>query len=176
LTADFEQLLRAYRRKPLSAFATDIDRCNYDREAIERIIPHRSPFLFLDAVTGVDLAAETIIGRRTLSADDPVFAGHFPGVPLYPAVLQLETVGQLGLCLHYFLTNKTTKVPAAAVHEPIRVTRVLGAHFIEPILPGSELTLLSKRLSEDAFFETYIGQVMVGSTVCSVSIGEICLG
>ena len=173
--AEYEHLLKSFRKKPLASVESLGVHCDYGRDAIKRIIPHRDPFLFLDRIVAIGLEDETIVGKRTVSADDPVFTGHFPGAPLYPAVLQLETIGQLGLCLHFFLNNKTTAVPADSQTVTVRVTRVLGAHFLEPVLGGQELTLISKRLQADPYFEVYFGQVMSGPKVCSVSIGEICL-
>jgi 3-hydroxyacyl-[acyl-carrier-protein] dehydratase len=173
---DFDQMLKSYRRKPLATMQSPGVRCGYTRDEIQRIIPHRAPFLFLDHITAINLENATIMGETTLPTDDPVFAGHFPGNPIYPAVLQLEMVGQLGLCLHYFLNNSTTAIPAVPKFVNVRVTRILGAHFLEPVGPGQSLTLISRRLEADDFFETYIGQIMVGNKVCSVSVGEICLG
>jgi 3-hydroxyacyl-[acyl-carrier-protein] dehydratase len=173
--SDHEQLLKSFRKKPLASAASLAFRCDYDREAIKRIIPHRDPFLLLDSISAIGLESQTIMGRRTVSPEDPVFTGHFPGSPLYPAVLQLETIGQLGLCLHYFLNNRTTALPDDVRPAAVRVTRVLGAHFLEPVLPGQDLTLIAQRLEADSYFEAYLGQIMCGPKVCSVSIGEICL-
>jgi 3-hydroxyacyl-[acyl-carrier-protein] dehydratase len=173
---DCDRILKSFRKKPLAASESMGVRCDYSREAVERIIPHRDPFFFLDRITAIDLENATIAGERTVSAEDPVFRGHFPGAPLYPAVLQMEMAGQLGLCLHYFLRNSSTAIPATVQSVNVRVTRVLCASFLEPVLPGRNLTLISKRLEADDYFETYIGQILDGNTVCSVSIGEICLG
>jgi 3-hydroxyacyl-[acyl-carrier-protein] dehydratase len=57
----------------------------------------------------------------------------------------------------------------------VRATKVLGAQFLEPVLPGSTMELVSQRLQAESFFETYIGQVVVGRKICSVFVGEVCL-
>lgn len=170
-----ERILKSFRKKPIvSALALGVS-TDYGIDEIQRIIPHRDPLLFLDRIIAIDLESATIAGKRTIRAEDPVFRGHFPDFPVYPAVFQLETVGQLGLCLHYFLNNRTTCIRADFRPVSVRVTRVLGAHFIEPVLPSQELTLYSQRLQADSFLEVYIGQVLCGTKVCSVSIGEICI-
>ena len=66
----------------------------YDREKIMSILPHRDPFLFIDEIR--DLGEDFIIGTKFVSADEDYFRGHFPGEPVMPGVLQLETMAQAG--------------------------------------------------------------------------------
>jgi 3-hydroxyacyl-[acyl-carrier-protein] dehydratase len=174
LNGDVGQLLKTFRKKPLSA-AASLTPCTYSAEDIKKIIPHREPFLLVDSITGIDLESGLIFGARYCPASDPVFQGHFPGYPVYPGSLQLESAGQMGLCLCYFLANHTTQIPAAVQPMQVRATKVLGALFLEPVLPGSTMELVSRRLKAESFFETYIGQVLVDRKICSVFIGEICL-
>jgi 3-hydroxyacyl-[acyl-carrier-protein] dehydratase len=175
LNGDFGQLLKTFRKKPLSDVASSLTPCAYSTGDIKKIIPHREPFLLVDSITGIDLTSELICGARQCPASDPVFQGHFPGYPVYPGSLQLESAGQMGLCLCYFLANHTTQIPAAVQPMQVRATKVLGALFLEPVLPGSTMELVSRRLKAESFFETYIGQVLVDRKICSVFIGEICL-
>ena len=51
------------------------------RSAIEHILPHRDPFLFIDTITAVDLQQRAVWARRRIVPDDPVFVGHFPEHP-----------------------------------------------------------------------------------------------
>jgi 3-hydroxyacyl-[acyl-carrier-protein] dehydratase len=175
LNADPQQLLKTFRKKPLADSAVTLISCNYKRDDIKKIIPHREPFLLVDSITGIDLENQMIRGTRNCPADDPVFQGHFPGYPVFPGSLQLESAGQMGLCLCYFLANRTTEVPATTQIMQVRATKVLGAQFLEPVLPGSTMELISQRLQAESFFETYIGQVLVDRKICSVFIGEICI-
>lgn len=66
---------------------------NHDQ--IAELIPHRYPFLFLDAVTAYE-AGQGIEGYKMVSANEPYFQGHFPGKPIMPGVIIIETLAQLG--------------------------------------------------------------------------------
>ena len=63
-------------------------------EIIRRILPHRYPFLLVDGVT--DLGETLLRGYKNLSANEEVFQGHFPSHPVYPGVLHIETLAQVG--------------------------------------------------------------------------------
>ncbi|MFH0917245.1 MAG: 3-hydroxyacyl-ACP dehydratase FabZ [bacterium] len=66
-----------------------------DRTEIETILPHRDPFLLLDRVVEV-VPGEYAIAEKDILATDDVFRGHFPGYPVFPGVLQLESLAQTG--------------------------------------------------------------------------------
>ena len=94
---DYDALLKKHRKRLLISPEDVAFKLQIGRRDIERILPHRDPFLLLDRLTGIDLAGELITGTRTVRRDDPVFEGHFPESPVYPGVLELEMIGQLGL-------------------------------------------------------------------------------
>jgi 3-hydroxyacyl-[acyl-carrier-protein] dehydratase len=172
VTLDPPQLLKTYRKKPLSDCAVSLTPCNYTDDVIKQIIPHREPLLLIDAITGIDLKGELICGTRLCRSDDPVFQGHFPENPVYPGSLQLESAGQIALCLCYFLAAQSLVIPAKPQKINAYVTKILGAQFLEPVTPGSTMELMARRLCSDSFFETYIGQILIGRKICSVFMVE----
>lgn len=170
---EIDALLRSFRKRPL-----------FDREGlpvtarmpqgdIKRIIPHRPPFLLIDAITGLDYAEGLIACERHVDPSDPVFEGHFPGTPIYPGVLLVEMTGQAGLCLHYFVTNEKCDIGPDAAPVALRATKILGTLYLEPVLPGANLTILARKLSYDGYLATMIGQVLSDGKVCAVTAGEV---
>ena len=101
-------------------------------EKIWEIIPHRYPFLLVDRVTEIE-GYEYIKGYKNISISDPVFQGHFPSAPVFPGVLILEAMAQLGaiLILRRFPPEK--RMAYFAGIDKVRFKRV--------VVPGDRLDL-----------------------------------
>jgi 3-hydroxymyristoyl/3-hydroxydecanoyl-(acyl carrier protein) dehydratase len=147
---------------------------SWGREEIKLILPHREPLLLLDKLIGVNFSAETIAGSRFLSPEDPVFAGHFPDFPVYPGCLEVEMIGQLGLCLSYFLKSRITTPPQQVVPLNVRASRILGASYLEAVLPGKDVSVLARKLDADEYFASVLGQLIVDGKVACVALSEVC--
>ncbi len=175
---DYDRIIKRSRKTAILDVENsghDIVKMSYGKPDIQKIIPHRDPFLLVDKLTYLDLSEgeETIIGERYISPDDPVFKGHFPDFPVYPGSLQLEMSGQLGLCLSHFVLGNTTKITDDATPSPVRATKVLGAQFLEPVLPGQTVTMISRKLEFDGYFGTVLSQVIAEGKITCVSIAEV---
>lgn len=66
----------------------------YNINDIERMLPHRFPFLMVDKI--MEIQEESIIGVKNITMNEPIFTGHFPGNPVFPGVLQIEAMAQVG--------------------------------------------------------------------------------
>jgi UDP-3-O-[3-hydroxymyristoyl] N-acetylglucosamine deacetylase/3-hydroxyacyl-[acyl-carrier-protein] dehydratase len=72
----------------------DLTKTVFDINDIERMLPHRYPFLMVDRI--IDLGAEHIVGLKNVTMNEPYFTGHFPGNPVMPGVMQIEAMAQVG--------------------------------------------------------------------------------
>jgi 3-hydroxymyristoyl/3-hydroxydecanoyl-(acyl carrier protein) dehydratase len=167
-----QKLLRNLRKKPLypEGVGTQV---HYGVPEIERLIPHRDPMRLVDGIDSIDLLGRRIVGRRTLDPRDPVFAGHFPGHPVYPGVLQVETMGQLALCLASFLTLGTTVISEQTKPTDVRALKIIFAQYLEPLVPGDVVTLQASILEEDGMTATAAGQIVKQGRIVSLSLQEV---
>lgn len=130
-----------------------------DRAGVEQHLPQRDPFMFIDRVTLLDLERELIVARYDLARAEQIFAGHFPGRPLFPGVLQVETIGQAGIVLGCAQSGSVVD---------FALTHVLAARFIRPVAPGGEIEVIA-RAFDDGLFRTIIGQILRDGQICSVA-------
>lgn len=173
--ATLDQVLKRGRRKPLFEPSPTLREVTIGRGDVERLLPHRDPMLFVDRISAVDLGAETLRGHRRVDPADPLLLGHFPGYPVYPGALLVETMGQACLCLHQLCALGRAEVRPDDTPSPLRLLRVHHALFLAEALPGNELVLLAKRLHHDGYTVICAGQVLRGDTICALAVMEVFL-
>jgi 3-hydroxyacyl-[acyl-carrier-protein] dehydratase len=172
---DYDQILRKKRKKLIAEPESLPVRFSYGKEDIKKIVPHRDPFLLVDKLTGLDPDEKIIAGSAYLDPELPLFKGHFPDFPVYPGCLEVEMTGQLGLCMNYFISNNVVEISGTPEITPIRATRIVGAYYLQPVLPGTTVQIVAQLLEHDGYFGKIIGQIITeeGLVAC-VSISEVC--
>ncbi|MEX0812122.1 MAG: bifunctional UDP-3-O-[3-hydroxymyristoyl] N-acetylglucosamine deacetylase/3-hydroxyacyl-ACP dehydratase [Chitinophagales bacterium] len=110
----------------------------FDNVAIQKILPHKYPFLLVDKI--IELTKDSVTGIKNVTVNEPFFQGHFPGNPVMPGVLQLEAFAQAGgiLLLH------EVDEPANYDTYFLMIDRV---KFKNVVRPGDTLILKMKLLS-----------------------------
>jgi 3-hydroxyacyl-[acyl-carrier-protein] dehydratase len=106
-----------------------------DIEAIQRLLPHRPPFLLVDRVTSWTPGAR-LTAIKGVTMNEPFFGGHFPGHPVMPGVLVLEALAQASALL--------AVLSLSADDMRRKVTYLMGidgARFRKPVVPGDRLEL-----------------------------------
>ncbi|PIS02610.1 MAG: 3-hydroxyacyl-[acyl-carrier-protein] dehydratase FabZ [Chlamydiae bacterium CG10_big_fil_rev_8_21_14_0_10_42_34] len=107
----------------------------FNAKEIEKILPHRYPFLLVDRILEINLEENEILGLKNVTVNEPFFQGHFPGVPIMPGVLILEALAQTG----GVLVHQKGYVKKIAV-----LLNVSNAKFRKPVMPGDALLLHAK--------------------------------
>lgn len=106
----------------------------YDTVGIQKIIPHRYPFLMIDKIIEFE-DNKRIVGIKNVTANEPFFTGHFPGRPVMPGVMILEALAQTGAIL------ARTSVDGV---DPSKTVFLVGATDIKwkrMVFPGDTLHL-----------------------------------
>ncbi len=105
-----------------------------ERDPVALGLPHREPFIFVDAVIEVQ-PGETAVCRKTFSADEPLFRGHFPGNPLVPGVILTEALAQ------------TAGIAAGQPGRGFRLSAIRAMKFTAPVRPGEKITLHARKIA-----------------------------
>lgn len=108
-----------------------------DFAQIQKLLPHRYPFLLLDRVLEC-IAGQRAVGLKNVSCNEPFFQGHFPGQAIMPGVLIVEAMAQLGGVL---LLRSTPSGQKLAL-----LTGIDRVRFRRPVVPGDQLVLEAELL------------------------------
>lgn len=127
-------------------------------EEIQRILPHRFPFLLVDRIIALE-PGKRIVGLKNVSINEPFFQGHFPGRPIMPGVLIVESLAQVGGILALLATPENMGNPSLFLMGLDKV------RFRQPVVPGDQLRLEVEALRSGKKFWKMQGQAFVGDTL-----------
>ncbi len=139
----------------------------FDIEGIRKLLPHRYPFLLVDKI--VEMTDNYIVGVKNITFNEPFFQGHFPGNSIFPGVLQIEALAQVG---GVFVLSK--------VEDPENwgtlLLKIDNTKFKYKVSPGDQLILKMELLSAVRrgiclmYGTAYVGSKLVSETELTAQI------
>ncbi len=130
----------------------------YNTADIIKMLPHKHPFLLVDKIVSKD--ERTIVAVKNITYDQPFFAGHFPGDPIMPGVLQLEAMAQAGGVLIL------STVPDPENYSTYFL-KIDNAKFKDKVVPGDTLVMKMELLDIRRGICTMTGKAFVGDKLVS---------
>jgi 3-hydroxyacyl-[acyl-carrier-protein] dehydratase len=130
---------------------------------VKDYLPHREPFLFVDRIEKAD--AEEVVGFRRFRDSEFFFAGHFPGFPVVPGVILIETLAQCGGAGARMVTGNVGLFFLATIEK---------AKFRRQVRPGEEVRMVIHNLRVSKIVLRQSGKMYVGEEL-AVEAEWLCL-
>jgi beta-hydroxyacyl-ACP dehydratase FabZ len=125
----------------------------YGINDIMKFLPHRYPFLLVDRILELE-PEQRIVGLKNVTINEQFFQGHFPGAPVMPGVLIIESMAQVaGVLIYRDLPDKERKL--------IYFTGIENAKFRRPVVPGDQLHVEMRLLNRRNNFGKMHGRATV---------------
>lgn len=133
-------------------------------QEIMALLPHRYPFLLIDRVLDYT-PGESLTALKNVTINEPIFTGHFPGMPIFPGVLILEALAQATGILGFKTVTERSE------NELYLFAAIDDARFKKPVVPGDTMILEVKFLKERRNMWKFYGEAKVeGQIVCSAEL------
>jgi beta-hydroxyacyl-ACP dehydratase FabZ len=130
-----------------------------DSQEIQKLLPHRYPFLLVDRV--VELGEDKVVAIKNVSINEPFFQGHFPGHPIMPGVLIVEAMAQAAGVMAMRMLGITFETHV------IYFMAIDKVKFRKPVVPGDQLRLEVAPLRQGGAVWKLAGKALVeGQVVC----------
>jgi beta-hydroxyacyl-ACP dehydratase FabZ len=127
-----------------------------DIRRIQKILPHRYPFLLVDRVISIE-GDTKIKGIKNVSFNEQFFQGHFPGTPVMPGVLIVEALAQVSGLLFSQKLEHTGKLAMLLTMDAVKMRKA--------VVPGDQLILLSEVIKIRSKLAQCKCTAMVGSEI-----------
>ncbi|WP_242641470.1 MULTISPECIES: 3-hydroxyacyl-ACP dehydratase FabZ [Candidatus Ichthyocystis] len=121
-------------------------------------LPHRYPFLLVDRVISCE-PSQSIVAIKNVTINEPFFVGHFPGNPVMPGVLVVESMAQAAGIL---LTISSEGNANSSKNDVYYLAGIDNARFRAPIVPGDTITINVSMLMKRTSISKYSGRVYCG--------------
>ena len=130
-----------------------------DINAIQAILPHRYPFLLIDVIEEME-RKKHIVGIKNVTINEHFFQGHFPGNPIMPGVLIIESMAQTGgVLLLQEVEDRENKL--------LYFVAIDGARFRRPVVPGDQLRIEVDVIAWRGTFCKLKGRATVGGELAA---------
>ncbi len=129
-------------------------------EQIKQLLPHRSPFLFVEKLTKIVLN-ESAVGHKAVSITEPHFQGHFPDFAVMPGVLIIEALAQTAGAL------VAHSLGLAGKKQSVYFMTIEKARFRHPVRPGDLLRMEVKSVRKRPPVWRFAGEAYVGDKLCA---------
>ncbi|MGH9402429.1 MAG: 3-hydroxyacyl-ACP dehydratase FabZ [Terriglobia bacterium] len=129
---------------------------------ILNILPHRYPFLLVDRILALE-PEKRIVGLKNVTVNEQFFQGHFPGAPVMPGVLIIESMAQVaGVLIYRDMPDRDKKL--------IYFTGIENAKFRRPVTPGDQLLIEMEMVGRRNTFGKMSGRATVEGKLAAEAV------
>jgi len=134
-----------------------------DTMRIMQMIPHRYPILLVDRVVDIE-PGESAVAIKNVTANEDIFNGHFPGAPVFPGVLIIESIAQTSALL------VVDTLGPEAEGKLVYFMAIDAAKFRKPVTPGDQMFIHVTRIQNRRNVWKFKGEAKVDGKVCAEAV------